>query len=65
MGCGSGQKEVDAPIRRTTVTGVLKVTVVEAVVHHVTSSFFSMDPYAVVKLSNQTVRTKVAPKGGK
>lgn len=65
MGCGSGQKQVLEPMRRNTVTGVLKVTVVDAYIDHMTSSFFSMDPYAIVKLSNQKMQTQVINKGGK
>lgn len=30
MGCGSNQKETDAPIRLQTVNGTLKITIVNA-----------------------------------
>ena len=52
--CSSNAKDVSEPLRRSTVTGVLKITVVDAVIEHVTSTFFAMDPYAVIKFSNQT-----------
>ena len=32
MGCGSGQKEAAIPMRKSTVTGVLRVTAVDAVI---------------------------------
>lgn len=64
MGCGSGQKEVTAPIRLKTVTGKLKITITSAVVFHKVS-MFKMDPYVVLKLSNQSFMSKVIENGDK
>lgn len=64
MGCGSGQKEVSQPIRLKTVSGKLKITITNAVVFHKVS-VFKMDPYVVLKLSNQTFTSKVAEDGDK
>lgn len=52
-------------MRKTTVTGVLKITVVDAVIDHMTSTFFKMDPFVRVKFSNQNHRTKTCANGGK
>ena len=65
MGCGSNQKETDAPIRLQTVNGTLKITIANAKLQHVTSSVFSMDPYVNLKMSNQNATTTVKLKGGK
>lgn len=62
MGCGSGQKEVTGPIRIQTVTGRIKITLTNAHVDHGVSSF-KMDPYVILKLSNQTQQTTVINKG--
>lgn len=64
MGCGSGQKEVAQPLRRTTVTGVLKITVVDAHIEHLTSTFFKMDPFVKLKFSNREFQSKTAKDGG-
>jgi|JI10StandDraft_1071094.scaffolds.fasta_scaffold980368_1 Ca2+-dependent lipid-binding protein len=64
MGCGSGQKEVTAPIRLRTVTGKLKITITSATIFHEVS-VFKMDPYLLVRLSNQCFTSKVAEKADK
>lgn len=64
MGCGSGQREISAPIRLRTVTGRLKITITNAVIFHEVSSF-KMDPYAIVKVSNQSFTSKIVEKGDK
>jgi hypothetical protein len=64
MGCGTGQKEVTTPIRLKTVTGKLKITITTAVVFHKVS-MFKMDPYVVVRLSNQVFTSKVIEDGDK
>lgn len=65
MGCASGQKEEVQAVRLPTVNGVIRVTVSNAKIEHLTSSFFAMDPYVKVKISNQTATSKVILKGGK
>ena len=52
MGCGSGQNSVNGPVRISTVTGSLKITVLNAYIKH-DASVFQMDPYISLKLSNQ------------
>lgn len=47
------------------MNGVLRVTVKDAKIMHETSSFFSMDPYIKIRMSNQSAETKVIAKGGK
>lgn len=64
MGCGSGQKDASTPIRINTVTGKLKVTVTTAHITHEVS-VFKMDPYLILRLSNQTFTSKVVEKGDK
>ncbi len=64
MGCGSGQKEALAPVRLRTVTGKLKITITTAVLFHEVS-MFKMDPYVVIRLSNQTFTSKVIEDGDK
>lgn len=64
MGCGSSSTEVSKPGKRDTVFGVFEVKLVEAHIQHLTSSFSTMDPYVVVKFSNQVFKGEVAKKGG-
>lgn len=64
MGCGSGQKETSAPIRVVTPTGRLKITITNAILYHKVSSF-KMDPYIILRLSNQTYTSKVIQDGDK
>ena len=64
MGCGAGQKEVTGPVRINTVTGKLKITITKATIFHEVS-VFKMDPYLIMKLSNQEKRSKTILKGGK
>ncbi len=64
MGCGTGQKDVSHPVRINTVTGKLKITITTAVLFHEVS-VFKMDPYIILKLSNQVMTSKVIEKGDK
>ena len=52
MGCGSGQREITGPVRISTVTGSIKITILNAFIKH-DASVFTMDPYVILKLSNQ------------
>lgn len=51
-------------MRLSTVTGKLKITISNATLTHETS-VFKMDPYIILKLSNQEKRTKTITKGDK
>lgn len=62
MGCGGGQRETSTPVKVNTVTGVLKITITNAVIFNKVSSF-KMDPYLLIKLSNQSFSTKVVQDG--
>lgn len=64
MGCGANQGAVVLPSRMSTVTGTLKITTVSG---HLSreASMFKMDPYIVLKMSNQTKTTKVIVDGDK
>ena len=53
-----------SPVRLRTVTGKLKITITSAVVFHSVSSF-KMDPYIILKLSNQVFNSKVIEDGDK
>lgn len=64
MGCGGNQGEAHLPSKISTVTGSLKITVLNAFVKR-DASVFKLDPYAVVKLSNQEKTSKVVSKGDK
>jgi Ca2+-dependent lipid-binding protein len=66
MGCGSSDlNTVKLNKKRETVFGVLEVKVIEALIEHETTSVFSMDPYVVIKFSNQKRSGTVVKKGGK
>lgn len=47
------------------MNGILKVTLVNAKIEHMTSSVFAMDPYVKIRMSNQSITSKVVKKGGK
>ena len=64
MGCGASHKDAVGPVRISTVTGRLKVTVSTAHIDY-DASVFKMDPYVILKLSNQSFQTKVAVKADK
>ncbi len=64
MGCGSNKQVISEPARIATVTGTLKITLVSAHIQRETSTVFSMDPYAILTLSNQKIKSKVISKGG-
>ena len=64
MGCGSNQGEAALPAKISTVTGSLKITVLNAFVKR-DASVFKLDPYVIVKLSNQERTSKVVSKGDK
>lgn len=64
MGCGSSHTDSVGAVRISTVTGRLKVTVSTAHVDY-DASVFKMDPYIILKLSNQVRQTKVAAKADK
>lgn len=63
MGCGSSHSDSIGPVRISTVTGWIKVTVSTAHLN-IDSGVFKFDPYVRLKLSNQTKQTKIIPKGG-
>lgn len=56
MGCGSSDGNVNKPGKKETVFGVFEVQLMEANIEHITSRFTTMDPYVVVKFSNQTFK---------
>ena len=64
MGCGSSSKDITGPIRITTVTGRLRITITNAHVDY-DASVFKLDPYIIIKFSNQVKETKVALKADK
>lgn len=64
MGCTSSQKEEVLQARKETVNGVLKLTITSAKIKHHTSTFFSMDPYIKIRMSNQSAQTQILLKGG-
>lgn len=64
MGCGSPDGNVNKPGKKDTVFGVFEVQLVEANIEHITSRFTTMDPYVVVKFSNQTFKGEVVKNGG-
>ncbi len=64
MGCGTGQSDVLGHQRIGTVTGTLKITLLNAFIKH-EASVFKMDPYVKVKLSNQEQTSKTISKGDK
>jgi hypothetical protein len=64
MGCGTSNHDSIAPVRINTVTGKLKITITNAVIFHKVSSF-KMDPYIILKLSNQIFTSKVIENGDK
>ena len=65
MGCSNSQKESTELARLPTVNGTLIITIINAKIEHETSTFFAMDPYIKIKMSNQSATTKVIAKGGK
>lgn len=64
MGCGAGQSDAIGHQRIATVTGTLKITILNAFIKH-EASVFKMDPYIILKLSNQEQKSKVIAKGDK
>lgn len=64
MGCGGNQGEAHLPAKISTVTGSLKITVLNAFIKR-DASVFKLDPYVVVQLSNQQKTSKVVSKGDK
>lgn len=64
MGCGNSHGDANKPGKRDTVFGVFEVQLVEANIEHITSSFSTMDPYVIIKFSNQTFRGEVVKNGG-
>lgn len=63
MGCGSSHSDTVGPVRISTVTGWIKVTITSAHLN-IDSGVFKFDPYVILKLSNQKMQTKIIPKGG-
>ena len=57
MGCGTGQGGVYDVQKISTVTGTLKITILNAYIVH-EASVFKMDPYVMLKLSNQEFTSK-------
>ena len=64
MGCGSGQGDTIKPVKISTVTGTLKITILNAFIKR-DASVFKLDPYIILKLSNQEKTTKTIVKGDK
>lgn len=65
MGCTAPPKErAVLPPPPSASAGLLKITVTDGVLFHQAGAF-KMDPYVLLKLSNQSFKSKVSIKGGK
>ena len=64
MGCGASRNDTIGGVRISTVTGRRKVSVSTAHID-INTGVFKMDPYIILKLSNQKFQTKVAVKADK
>lgn len=62
MGCGTGQQQEVSNVRIATITGKLKLTITNAVLMHKVS-LLKMDPYFILKISNQVNNSKIIPNG--
>ena len=64
MGCEANQGDIMKPDRISTVTGTLKITLLNAFIKR-DASVFKLDPYIALRLSNQEKNTKTIIKGDK